>query len=199
MVSLVMCRKDFLLHGACLQKTLQILTYFFDWLYLTQCLISFSSIDHPCLCAVFDSISSIIDEALSINPCGNVLSFETFNIHHKDWLTYSGGTDISGDLCCNFSISREFTQMANFPTWILDCNSHSPALLDLFISPEASICSTMVSPPLGNSDHVVVSVFLEFPSYSQQVALFHRIAYEYSHADWNSLCDHLRCSMGGYL
>ena len=77
MVSLVMCRKDFLLHGTCLQKTLQILTYFFDWLYLTQCLISFSSIDHPCLCAVFDSISSIIDEVLSINPCGNKLSFET--------------------------------------------------------------------------------------------------------------------------
>ena len=65
------------MHGTYLQKTLQILTYFFDWLYLTQCLISFSSMDHPCLCAVFDSISSHIDEVLLINPCGNALSFET--------------------------------------------------------------------------------------------------------------------------
>ena len=119
-------------------------------------------------------------------PMWKCVVFWNFNIHHKDWLTYSGGTDISGDLCYNFSISNEFTQMANFPTRIPDCDSHSTALLDLFISPEASICSTMVSPPLGNSDHVVVSVFLEFLSYSQQVALFHRIAYEYSHADWKS-------------
>ena len=38
--------KSFLLHGTYLQKTLQIITYVFDWLYFTQCLTSFSSIDH---------------------------------------------------------------------------------------------------------------------------------------------------------
>ena len=37
-----------------LQKTLQILIYVFDWLYFTQCLISFSSVDHLLrLCARF--------------------------------------------------------------------------------------------------------------------------------------------------
>ena len=51
----------------------------------------------------------------------------TFNIHRKDWLTYSGGTDRSGELCYNFSISNDLTQMVNFPTWIPDCDSHSPA------------------------------------------------------------------------
>ena len=40
--------------------------------------------------------------------------------------------------------------------------SHSPALVDLFISSDASICSTMAFPPLVNSDHVVVSVSLTF-------------------------------------
>ena len=45
------------------------------------------------LCMVFDSISSNIDEVLSINPSANVFVFGDFNIHHKDWLTYSGGTD----------------------------------------------------------------------------------------------------------
>ena len=45
------------------------------------------------LCMVFDSISSNIDEVLSINPSANIFVFEDFNAHHKDWLTYSGGTD----------------------------------------------------------------------------------------------------------
>ena len=45
------------------------------------------------LCTVFDSISSNIDEVLSINPSANVLVFGNFNVHHKDWLNYSGGAD----------------------------------------------------------------------------------------------------------
>ena len=45
------------------------------------------------LCMAFDSISSSIDEVLSINPSANVFVFGDFNINHKDWLTYSGGTD----------------------------------------------------------------------------------------------------------
>ena len=55
------------------------------------------------LCTVFDSISSNVDEVLSINPSANVFVFGEFNVHHKDWLTYSGGTDRPGQLCYNFS------------------------------------------------------------------------------------------------
>ena len=119
------------------------------------------------LCMVFDAILSYIDEIFSINPSTNVFVFRDFSIHHKDWLTYSGGTDRPGELCYNFSISNDLTQMVNFPTRIPDCDSHSPALLNLFISSDASICSTMAFPPLGNSDHVVVSVSIDFPSNSQ--------------------------------
>ena len=50
-------------------------------------------------------------------------------------------------------------EMVNFPTWGPDFDSHSPALLDLFLSSDTSICSTMAFHPLGNSDHVFVSVF----------------------------------------
>ena len=50
----VYVKEDFLLHGIYLWKTLQILIYVFDWLYFTQCLTSFSSIDHLLqLCARF--------------------------------------------------------------------------------------------------------------------------------------------------
>ena len=65
--------------------------------------------------------------------------------------------------------------------------SHSPALLDVFLSSDASICSTMAFPPLGNSDHVAVSVSIDFPSNSQRDAPFHYIAYDYSRADWDGL------------
>ena len=143
------------------------------------------------LCTVFDSISSNIDEVLSINPSANVFVFGDFNVRHKDWLTYSGGTDRPGELCYNFSISDDLTQIVNFPTRIPDCDSHSPALLDLFISSDASISSTMAFPPLGNSDHVVVSVSIDFPINSKQDTPFHRVAYDYSRADWDGLLDHL--------
>ena len=82
--------------------------------------------------------------------------------------------------------------MVNFFTQIPDCDFQSPALLDLFISSDASICPTMAFPPLGNSDHVVVSVSIDFRTNSQRDAPFHRIAYDYSRADWDGLRDHLR-------
>ena len=75
--------------------------------------------------------------------------------------------------------------MVNFPTQIPDCDSHSSALLDFFLSYDASICSAMASPPLWNSD------VAEFPLTFQQTQN-NSMAYEYSHADWDSLCDHLR-------
>ena len=81
--------------------------------------------------------------------------------------------------------------MVNFPTRIPYWDSHSPLLLDLFLSSNASICSAMALPPLGNSDHVVVSVSMDFPTTSQRDAPFHRIAYDYSCADWDGLRDHL--------
>ena len=113
---------------------------------------------------VFDFISSNIDEVLSINPSANVFVFGDFNVHHKDWLTYSGGTDQPGELCYNFSISNDLTQMVNFPTQIPDCDSHSPSLFGFFISSDTGICSTMAFPPLGISDHAVASVSIDFPS-----------------------------------
>ena len=50
----------------------------------------------------------------------------------------------------------------------------------------------MAVPPLGNSDHLVVSVSIDFPTISQRDAPFHRITYDYSRADWDGLRDHLR-------
>ena len=114
---------------------------------------------------IFDTfLDHPVDEVLSTNPSANGFIFGDFNIHHKDWLTYSGGTDGSGKLCYNFSISNDLTQKVNFPTRI----ALSLALLDFFLSSDASICSTMAFPPSRNSNHVFVSVSIDFSPYSQQ-------------------------------
>ena len=99
----------------------------------------------------FDAISSNIDEVVSINSSANVFDFGDFNIHLKDRLTFSdksgrfGSTDGPGKSCYDFS--NDLTQMLHFTNCISDCDSHSPALLDLFISSYSSICSTMAFSP----------------------------------------------------
>ena len=86
MTSQFMWKKDFLLTGTYLKKTLLILTYVFDWLYFTLCLTSSSSTDHLFhLDPQFNSISSNIDEVLSINSSANVFVSGDFNVYHKDW------------------------------------------------------------------------------------------------------------------
>ena len=128
-------------------------------------------------------ISSNIDEFLSINPSANAFVFGDFNIHHKDWLNYSGGADRSGELCCNFFIiSNDLTQMVNFPiqsqTVILN-----PAFFDLFISSEASICSTMAFPPtmVFPPWEILIMLLSQFPLTFQAVI---------------PDCDSLSCSSG---
>ena len=95
------------------------------------------------------------------------------NVYHKDWLTYSGGTDKSVELC--------YMTLLRWLTFLLV--SQTVILTVLLFWMYVSICSTMVFPTLGNSDHVVGSVSIDVTSYSQWDAPFHRIAYEYSRAN----------------
>ena len=55
-----------------------------------------------CLCRVFDSVWSNIDEVVSISPSANAFVFGDLDVDHKDCLTYSSGTAWPGELCYNF-------------------------------------------------------------------------------------------------
>ena len=112
------------------------------------------------LYTVFDSVSSNIDEVLSINPSANVFVSWDFNAHHMDWLTYSGRTDRPGELCYNFSMSNDLTQMVSCLTQIPDCYCHSPALLELFLSSDPSICSAIA--------FILIILLSQFPLIYQQ-------------------------------
>ena len=70
--------------------------------------------------------------------------------------------------------------------------THSPAPLNLLICFDTNTCSTMALLPLGNSDHVVVSVSIDFLTDSKQDALFHCVTFDYSCVDWDVFLDHLR-------
>ena len=142
------------------------------------------------LCTVFDCILSNINQILLINQSANMFVFGDFNAHHKDWLTYSSGMNRPGELCFNFSISNDLRQTVIFPTSIPDCDSHSPALLDFFFWHYDLFYNSF--PSFGNSDHVVVSVSIDFLSNSKRDALFHCIGFDYSCPYWDGLCDHLR-------
>ena len=93
------------------------------WLALLQSVSYFFSLywsPFLSLCTVFDAITSTIDEVVLTSPSANLFAFRDFNIHHNYQVTYSGGTDRSGELWDNFSISNDVTQMVNLPTWIPD-------------------------------------------------------------------------------
>ena len=104
------------------------------------------------------------------------------------------------ELCFTYSIINSLTQMIYIPAWIPDCDSDSPTLLDLFISPDHSICSTVAFPPLRNYDHVVVSVSINSLQ-TQKVMLLFITQLITILVDWNGLYDHIHvsCFMGRYL
>ena len=56
------------------------------------------------LWTIFNTILSKIYKVLSIKLSANVFVIGDLNIHHKDWLTYSWGTDRPSELYFNFSI-----------------------------------------------------------------------------------------------
>ena len=56
--------------------------------------------------------------------------------------------------------------------------------MDLSLSSDTSICSALAFHCLGNFNHVVVSVSIDFPSHSKGGDSFHHAAYVYFYADW---------------
>ena len=98
----------------------------------------------------------LTEQVLLINPCVNVFVLGDFDVHYKDWLTYSCGTDRPDELCY-VCVSNDLTQIFNFPTWIPGRDSQIPALLDLLFPFDVSICSTMAFPPF------LIMLLCQFP------------------------------------
>ena len=147
--------------------------------YFAQCLTSFSSIDHLLrLCAWL----LILFHLTYMRFSQSTLQLICFPLETLTSIIRTG-LPILVELMDLVNSVIIFLSQTNLLRWLTFLLVYHSALLDLFISSDASICSTMAFPSLGNSDHVVVSVSIDFPSYPQRDAPFHRIAYDYSRAD----------------
>ena len=146
---------------------------------------------------LFDSISSNIDEVVSINPSANVSVFGDFNIIRTGLPILVELIDLVKSY--NFSVSNDLTQVDNYPTWIPDFDSHTPAILNLFISSDTSICSTMAFLHWK----ILIVLLFQFP------LTFHHIKNRMPHfitllmtftcwLGWSSWSFE-RCSVGAYL
>ena len=119
------------------------------------------------LCTVFDGVSSNTEKVLPMNLSASTFVFVYFNVHFKEWLIFSSGTDRPGELCYIFFILHGLIQIVNLPDDIPECHSHSSVLLNLLLSCEPNVYFAMAFTPLGNANSGVVSVSIDFLSNSK--------------------------------
>ena len=90
-----------------------------------------------------------------------------------------------------FIISHDLNQMVKVPTRILDCYSHSSALLDLYL-----LTLVFVLQWLSLHWEILIiwmsQLLLTFRQTQIEDTLSHCIASDYSRVDWDGLPDHLR-------
>ena len=139
-------------------------------------------------CSVVKAVSSNIDKAPILQPSANIMVCGDSNGHNTKWLCHSHITDVAG----LFAMAQDLTQIADFPTRIPDRDDHQPYLLDTFRCSNPDSCTVASRPPLGKSDHMVVSVDVQFVAKSTNEHPRHHTVYSYSKADWDGLRDHLR-------
>ena len=97
-----------------------------------------------------------------------------------------------GELCHNFSISNDLTQVVNFPNQIPDCDSHSPALMDLLFLLTLVFALQWLSLYLEILIMLLSQLPLALHLVHNGIPPFYHIAYDYFQADWVGLSDHLR-------
>ena len=118
MVFLFFWNRDFLLHIFLVRefsnKNYED-SYICFWLayFHSVCYVFFIYPTHSLL-FVITSFSSNIDQ---VHCWCTFLSI--LDVHHKDWLTYSGGTNTPCELCYNFYTQMTFFRILNFFLWSL--------------------------------------------------------------------------------
>ena len=135
---------------------------------------------------VFDVISDKIDSLLGKYPSAQVAVFGDFNVHNTEWLNFSRTTDSNGQAAEAFAVSQNLVQIVSCPTRVPDRAHDTGYLLDLFLTSDPEAHQHVVSSPLGNSDHCVVTVTCR-NNFSIASVPFHRTVYQYAKADWSGL------------
>src|ERR1700755_1097024 len=133
----------------CLRLSCHSTTKFIFSVYLSP-----NSIDYL---KFFDYLNSKIEHILSSSPFSEIIILGDFNVHHRQWLS-SSSHDPAGELAFQFSIQNNFEQLVHLPTRIPDRLGDEPNILDLFLTSYPSPYTVKLFPPLGSSDHLLISV-----------------------------------------
>jgi hypothetical protein len=145
-----------------------------------------NSDDYP---AFFDYLNSKLEVILSSNPFSEIVILGDFNVHHRQWLN-SSTQDAAGELAYQFSILNDLVQLVQLPTRIPDRPGDSPNILDLFLTSNPSPYTVKLLPPLGSSDHLLISVSCPFNSNlprERASASTKRHLWHFGAANWSDL------------
>src|SRR6201990_1347100 len=122
--------------------------------FICSVYLSPNSTDYP---KFFDYLNSKIEPILSSSPFSEIIVLGEFHVHHRHWLS-SSYHDPAGELAFNFSIQNNLEQLVLLPTRIPDRLGDEPNILDLFLTSYPSPYTVKLYPPLGSSDHLLISV-----------------------------------------
>ena len=167
-----------------LRLSCQSTTKFICCVYLSP-----TTTDYP---KFFQYLNSKLEHIISISPFSEVIILGDFNVHHREWLS-SPVTDIPGILTREFAILNDLEQLVHTPTRVPDRCADVSNILDLFLTSNPSPYTIKSLPPLGTSDHTLISVsspFIsssssELPPPSERRRLWH-----FNAANWNDLRRH---------
>ena len=134
---------------------------------------------------LFHYLTLKMEHILSLSPHAEVLLCGDFNAHHPTWLS-SSLKDAAGEEAFNFSIENGLTQLVGEPTRVPDRPGDSPTAPDLcFVSHDFYSCIS--SPPLGSSDHRLISVSCPMAYFPSVTPTVKRKYWQYRSADWPNL------------
>ena len=143
--------------------------------------------------AFFDYLNSKLEQILSSFPFSEIILLGDFNVHHSQWLSSNSPTDDEGKLTFEFAILNNLEQLVQFPTRIPDRPGDLPNILDLFLSSNSVPYTVKNLPPLGNSDHHLISVsspFISNRSLERPPPLERRRLWHFRAANWADLRTH---------
>lgn len=136
---------------------------------------------------LFDHLTECVNSIQTNFPSCEISFLGDFNVHHKDWLKFSRATDAAGRAAKNFCDSCDLTQIINEPTRVPDNPTHSPHLLDLFITSNPLEYTSSVTSPLGNSDHSLVTLSLKSIPANSTKRIPPRRIWHFRSAQWDDL------------
>jgi hypothetical protein len=113
-----------------------------------------------------------------------------FNCHNSMWLN-SNTTDQCGVEAENLAAHLNMQQLVTDPTRF-SANLLTSNILDLLYVNDPALHYATTSPPLGSSDHSVISSTMTWCSGRKPAPSQPRLAYNYEKADWTQMKKHFR-------